>query len=143
MQAHDLDVVAMREARDRGAHVVERHRADLAQILGDDHVGRELGELRVVDRVDAERVAITARTAVSIARLDAARRRSATRVSTARSRISGGKSHSCEMPTSSSAAPSAHTISVADGKSEITRGEVGIATKLAGNALSSARARRR
>ena len=44
------------------------------------------------------------------------------RVSTGRSRIVSGKSHSCEMPTRLSAAPSAHTISVAEGRSETIRG---------------------
>ena len=42
-------------------------------------------------------------------------------VSTGRPRTRSGKSHSCEMPTSCAPAPTAHTISVAEGSSEITR----------------------
>src|SRR5580700_9502396 len=42
-------------------------------------------------------------------------------VQAGRPRISGGKSHSCDRPTSRSAAPNAHTISVAAGKSETMR----------------------
>src|SRR6187551_2523265 len=64
---------------------------------------------------------ITARTAVSIARLvpwTSIRER----VNTRRSRIASGKSHSCEIPVSCAPAPSAQTISVADGNSDTTRG---------------------
>src|SRR5438477_3911750 len=64
--------------------------------------------------------AITWRTAASIARLVAVLS-IRERVSTGRPRISGGKSHSCEMPIRPAAAPSAHTISVADGKSDAIR----------------------
>ncbi len=41
-------------------------------------------------------------------------------VSTARSRMDGGWSHSWERPTSSGSPPTAQTISVADGSSETT-----------------------
>src|SRR5436853_2321015 len=42
-------------------------------------------------------------------------------VSTATSSIPAGKSHSCDLPTSSARAPSAQTISVADGRSDAMR----------------------
>src|SRR4029453_17300593 len=43
------------------------------------------------------------------------------RVSAGRSVTPSGKSHSCETPTSVSRAPSAQTISVADGSNDATR----------------------
>src|SRR5688500_16962959 len=43
------------------------------------------------------------------------------RVSAGRSSTPAGKSHSCETPTSVSCAPSAQTISVADGSNDATR----------------------
>src|ERR1700675_3671065 len=43
------------------------------------------------------------------------------RVSAGRSPTPAGKSHSCETPTSVSWAPSAQTISVADGSNDATR----------------------
>src|SRR6187200_1266072 len=63
---------------------------------------------------------IAARTSRSIVRLvpDTSTR---DRVSTGLPRMLAGKSHSCEMPTRSSAAPRAHTISLADGSNETIR----------------------
>ena len=43
------------------------------------------------------------------------------RVTTRRERTPSGKSHSCEIPTKSSTAPRAQTISVAAGSNETTR----------------------
>src|SRR5437660_2808736 len=62
----------------------------------------------------------TSRTAASMARLDG-RGPIRAEVSTGTSSIPGGKSHSCDRPTSSVREPSAQTISVAEGKSEAIR----------------------
>src|SRR5207237_8183526 len=53
-------------------------------------------------------------------------------VSTATSSIPSGKSHSCDLPTSSARAPSAQTISVAEGRSEAMRIAVTIADSESG-----------
>src|SRR5438270_3365350 len=53
-------------------------------------------------------------------------------VSTGRSSMPMGKSHSCDLPTNSERAPSAQTISVAEGRSEAMRIAVTIADSKSG-----------
>lgn len=55
-QAHDVDVVVVGKASDGCTDVIERHGADLAEILCHDDAGRELSEELVIDAVDAESV---------------------------------------------------------------------------------------
>jgi hypothetical protein len=54
-QTEDVDVSATSQPRHRSAHVVQRDRADLTQILSHDQIRSERCERVFVDIVDAER----------------------------------------------------------------------------------------
>ena len=53
VEADDVDVL-LRQSGDRGLDVVEGNRADVAEVLGDDHVGPDLPQPVDVDLVDRQ-----------------------------------------------------------------------------------------
>ena len=97
VQIDDTNLL-MNERRRRGTDVTERDRADVTEILGDDHIRARGFQSRELDLVDGQRV-LEDQPDLSVS----------------------GKSHSCEIPTRSASAPSAQTISVAAGSNEATR----------------------
>jgi hypothetical protein len=56
LEADHVHLASVGHAGHGAPHVVQGHGAHLAEVLGDDHVGRQLCKLLVVHPVDAERV---------------------------------------------------------------------------------------
>ena len=103
-------------------HLAIAHRADRAQLLGEDQVRLGGLERRLVELVERRAAVDRRRRRAGRSRAtDRAVRSCELRVTVRIAAASGGQSHSWVTPTSSSPSPSANTISVAEGRSETIR----------------------